>query len=222
MSSHQFKRIQSIFSKCLRDTELFDRGDRDSDLFESDTIKKDNAYWLSIAAGITKPTARDIFPSNPKRAEKAIIPIRFKQTCEISLFFVVRPFEGNLSNITPLSLITPFAFESGIPWLEIRNASIRVSNLPQNNKKIDNIRWEWDAEMAKNKPHEPWLRVWHAECGFNPAHPPSHLHLNSNVSSFDDSTTIRNGDLADDFRLSIGNPNPLALILSLASWLRTM
>jgi len=215
-----FREIQNLFLKCLKEANIFDRPDSDGRLFEADDITKDNKRWLAIAAGVNKKEAGDLFFGNKSRAVKAEQPIRFHRTGEISLLFIVRPFDDDISKIHPLTLI--MLFTKTIPWLEIRQAYIRASNLPENDKYIFNFRWEWDYDYARENPQEGWLKNWFNELGFNPAHPPSHLHINSNISIQNNPSSIRDGDLADDLRLATGNPNPLAFIISLSSWLKTL
>ncbi|MEW6236094.1 MAG: hypothetical protein AB1656_11965 [Candidatus Omnitrophota bacterium] len=220
MNSLPFKEIQNLFLKCLKEANIFDRPDSDGRLFEAEDITKDNKRWLAVAAGVNKKEASELFFGNKSRAVKAEYPIRFHRSGEIRMLFIVRPFDSDLSKVQPLSLIMPFA--KTIPWLEVRQAYLRVSNLPQNDKNIDNIRWEWDCNYFREKPQEFWLKGWFDELGFNPSHSPSHLHFNSNKSIQNNPSSIRDGDLADDLRLAIGNPNPLAFIISLALWIKTL
>ena len=104
--------------------------------------------------------------------------------------------------------------------MEIRIAYIRIYDIPENDNRLLNLRWEWDVQPAVQDPFEKWLKCWKSDCGFNPAHPPSHLHLNSEVFSSGGNKAIRPGDLERELRLAIGRPNPLAFLLSIGAWFR--
>ncbi|RJP33791.1 MAG: hypothetical protein C4527_03695 [Candidatus Omnitrophota bacterium] len=219
MAEYNLDSIKSIFSKCLDDCAVFHRPDSDGRLFESEVIHKEDKHWLVMAAGLCESEARKWFSSNNQRAENALHPLRFKHACEISFLFIVRPISEERSQFNPLKLIVPFAVQHQIPYLEINQAYIRMWDFPDNPHKLLNLRWEWDARPAANHPYENWLKEWTHDIGFNPAHPSSHLHINTKRL---DPFTLRAGDLFGDLRLAIGHPNPLALIFSIAVWLRSL
>ncbi len=222
MSVNDLSLIQDIFSECIKDIAVLERVESDGRFFESDSIKKERKNWLVIGAGLDESEASRFFPGNSKRAENSIIPLRYK-SCKISMLFVVRPFNGEFDSISmSSSLIAPFAPRKNIPWIQIRNAFLNVYDIPKNNNKLINFRWEWDTNHSFEEPYERWLRLWKNEIGFNPAHPPSHLHINSRTYKENIEFVKRAGDTADDLRLSFGNPNPLSLILSVAVWLRAL
>lgn len=220
MSAHDLQTIQNTFTKCLKDSAVFRRPDSHGNYFEVNNLRKDNKDWLVVAAGIDESEAGDLFQGISKRAEKAVAPLRFGNSCEISILFVARPFSGE---IVPNSKSFPFAVQQGIPWIELREAYIRVWDLPDGNpQKLSNIRWEWDLSGRSDDPYEDWLREWKEEIGFNPSHSPSHLHFNTDRNTQENTSSVRSGDRLDDLRLAVGKPNPLALILSLAVWLRSL
>ena len=84
-----------------------------------------------------------------------------------------------------------------------------------------NLRWEVDTREAGKPPREHWLRDWKRTLRHNPAHPSSHLHFNTQPKA---SPVERSRGLEEpgenDLRLAIGDPNPLAFLLSVAAWVR--
>jgi len=218
MSDQEFILIKNIFMECFNDSLIFKRPDTDGNFFEIGDLRKDQKLWLVLGAGLNESDAQDLFRGHPKKTQNASYPIRFDPDGKISLLFVVRPLEQIPNEDTSLKLIVPFAFNKGIPYLEMRQAHIRVRDLPENSHNLRNLRWEWDIQSSVNQPWERWLRSWQEDIGFNPAHPPSHLHLNTEPPIPDDRPT----DSRSDLRLAIGKPNPLALIFSIAVWLRAI
>ena len=85
---------------------------------------------------------------------------------------------------------------------------------------IEHLRWDFDPAAAYAAPQEKWLQRWKPIIGFNPAHPPSHLHINQ--KPLDHFTRSRDAQAysPDELRLAIGVPNPLAFLMSIAVWLR--
>ncbi|MDA1014040.1 MAG: hypothetical protein O3A00_06255 [Planctomycetota bacterium] len=79
-----------------------------------------------------------------------------------------------------------------------------IANLPLR-LKVDRERHPWKDALA-----------------FNPAHPPSHLHINQ--TPLDEYESLRDAGTHSpaELRLTVGVPNPLALILSVAAWKRRM
>ena len=218
MSAYDLVVIQRTFQQCFKDIAVFERSDTDGQFFEVNDIQKDNKRWLVIAAGLDQAEAEDFFVGNSNRAEKSLVPLRYKLICKISLLFVLRPFEQDPMFCNQTILVSPFAPTKGIPWIEIREAYVRIRDIPDNSSQLANLRWEWDSVPAIQDPVEKWLRSWKYDCGFNPAHPPSHLHLNS--ENFVPGSTRRPGDLQNELRIAIGRPNPLAFLISIAVWFR--
>lgn len=218
MGLHNLVTIQRTFQQCFKDIAVFERSDTDGQFIEVDDIHKENRHWVVLAAGLDQTEAGNFFAGNRTKAERSLIPLRYKLTCKISLLFVLRPFEQDPMFTNQTILVSPFALTKGIPWIEIRQAYVRILDIPENDMKLSNLRWEWDPVPATSDPDEKWLRSWKYECGFNPAHPPSHLHLNSKPLAV--GSMMRPGDSPNELRMAIGRPNPLALIFSIAVWLR--
>jgi hypothetical protein len=218
MGAHDLVTIQRTFEQCFKDIAVFERYDMDGQFFEVNDVQKDNGRWLVIAAGLSEAEAKDFFAGNPARAQKSLVPLRYRSRCKISLLFVLRPFEENPKYPNQTILVSPFAPTKRIPWIEIRQAYMRILDIPDNDIQLSSVRWEWDAVPAVRDPDEKWLRSWKYDCGFNPAHPPSHLHLNSRALV--PGSITRPGDLKNELRIAIGRPNPLAFILSIAAWFR--
>jgi hypothetical protein len=222
MTDMKLSAIHRVFSQCFHDAGIFKRDNNQNEFFEITNIKKDKKQWLVIAAGISPRDASSFFTGNKTRKEKATSPITIIRSCKLSILFVVRPAANHNSHHSPSLMTLPFSKRNSIPEIEVREAYIRINDLPDNDKNISNIRWEYEIRKSREEPMEDWLREWKKDFGYNPAHPPSHLHLNSDQTNQDESSHIRKGDLVDNLRLAIGEPNPLAFILSLASWIRTI
>jgi len=216
---YEFKCILNQFNGCFQDIGIFERSEADNRYFESGDITRENTKWLVVAAGLNQSQAVKLFKGSPKRVEKAVIPLRYRDTCELKILFELRACDNTVEASWP---IAPFAAKSDVPWVEIRNAFLGVVNLPENQQSISNLRWEWDVYSSLKKPTEKWLRKWHAECGFNPAHPLPHLHINSAYLDSAQNVPQRPVKTIDELRLAIGYPNPLALLLSLGTWLRKL
>lgn len=218
MGSHELITLQAIFTQCFKDIAVFERFSSDGHYFESNDLIKEAKRWLVIAAGINEDDAKKYFNSHPNRFRKAIIPLSYKSLAKISLLFVIKPLSINSKHASSEELVAPFAPNRGIDLIEIRQGFIKVNDIPDNSQNLKSIRIDWELLPSLQEPFEKWLCSWKRECGFNPAHPPSHLHLNPKSSLGGN----RPGDLVDDLRLYLGKPNPLALILSIANWLRKL
>lgn len=220
MSEYKLSHIQRIFHKCLKDAAVFERSVTDGQFFETNDIEKERKRWLVIAAGIDKREASDLFIGNRGRAERSLTPLTFKDGCKVSILFILRPLEEDLYNSQDGILAVPFASSNKIPWVEMSRSYVRILDIPENNSRLTNVRWEWDIEVSSRDPIEPWLNCWKNDCGFNPAHPPSHLHLNSTVLEDVGYKKRGDGGVNNDLRLAMGNVNPLAFLLSIAMWFR--
>ena len=218
MSAYNLVNIQKTFQQCFKDVAVFERSDTDGRFIEVDDIHKENKHWVVIAAGLSQSEAEEFFAGNRTKAERSLIPLRYKSTCRISLLFVLRPFEQDPMYVNQTILVSPFAITRGIPWIELRHAYVRILEIPENDANLSSLRWEWDPVPSIRDPDEKWLRPWKHDCGFNPAHPPSHLHVNSIPLA--QASLMRPGDSPNELRMAIGRPNPLALILSIAAWFR--
>jgi len=129
---------------------------------------------------------------------------------------VLRPVPFPVPQHDPISQIAHFAPSEEVPLVEIREGFFRIRDLAENKNTVNSLRWELDAVQSRRDPIEPWLRRWALILGYNPAHPPSHLHINS----YDEAEVSMPVDSSSDLRLCVGVVNPLALVLSIGAWLR--
>ena len=76
MISYDFTTIANIFMQCLKDCCIFQRNEPGMNYFEVNDFRKDNALWLIIGAGLHEREAKKYFPAQPKRIERALIPLK--------------------------------------------------------------------------------------------------------------------------------------------------
>lgn len=209
----KLSRIQSHIDRCLRDSLVFSRKTIGGNLVEVEVFRHDQAEWLVIAAGISESEARRFFPQTSSRAERAMIPFSITGAGNGAMLFVVRPHESGLVNSCVAS------FSSDIPFIELFAGYFRL--LDVDNETVRHLRWEWDSQASRDEPIETWLVSWKSVLGFNPAHAPSHLHLNSPPLVTTKRGRARKEPAANELRLAVGVPNPLAFLLSIAVWLRS-
>ena len=215
-------RIVDLFEECFRDAAVFQREVSGASLFETDTLRKEKKEWVVIAAGVGPGDAATFFPGNASRAERAQVPLRIASGGQLSVLFVIRPFDPGSEDLPQLPLITPFAPGRGVPYAEIRNGSFfRPSGLSGKQVVVENFRWELDVGTSQQEPMEDWLCQWKRFLGHNPAHAPSHFHFNTPPLDAGRGARGRAEHARGDLRLAVGLPNPLALILSFAGWLRS-
>lgn len=218
MNTYQYTQLPRIISKCLKDIAIFQRNGADGDYLESNDVEKEGKRWVVIAAGLDEQKAQHYFSGSPKRMEKAMLPLCCKEKCKLSIFLILKPCFGNGESISNSEFLVPFARSSGVEHVEIREGQIKIWDIADNNQNINSMRIDWDLPPSLDDPYEHWMLTWKDECGFNPAHPPTHLHINSTP----DEVTVRRGDRIDDLRLSLGKPNPLAILLSISSWINNL
>lgn len=211
------KAIQRSFESCLRAAAVFERDVPGKQLFEADVLRKAGHDWLALGAGLDAKTAASIFPVNSSRAERAATPLRTTSGAQASLLFVVRPCEFPTEKHSPLRQLAMFAPAEGVPMVEIREAFFRIEDLPDNPNQIRSLRWEIDVTSASKQPLETWLTAPARVIGYNPAHCPSHLHINSMLQEDGQGRPVESHA---DLRFGCGPANPLAVILSIAAWLR--
>jgi hypothetical protein len=204
----------------MKDALIFDRDVASGSLFEVDCLKKENKSWLALAAGITPAESEEIFPTNRSRAERATIPLIVLGGGQGSFLFVLRPLALPIAGFPAFSRAAQFAPGEGIPLVEIRDAYFRVSNLPGEDSGLNHLRWELDLGTAYQNPLEDWLLPWTRRLQYNPGHAPSHLHFNAPPLDAEAVGRDRREFVSAELRLAIGIPNPLALVLSIAAWLR--
>jgi hypothetical protein len=223
MSAHHLEQIKRVFDQCLRGASVFDRVESDGKMFETNDYRSsDGKCWVVIGAGLGKAEAKPFFKGNPSHAKNAEDPIRYRSSCEVSILFVARPCGDGPTSSSKNALRVPFSEEDGVPWIELRHAAFRVWDIPKNDRGITSLRWEWEPAASSEPTLENELAQWQRKLGFNPSHPPSHLHLNTDRPETGPGPVRRPGDTLDDLRLAIGNPNPLAMILSLGIWLQRL
>jgi len=204
----------------MRDAQVFDRDVAGGSLFEVDNLKKENRNWLVLAAGVPPEESNTVFPNNPARAERATIPLNILGGGQASFHFLLRPLDFPVENSPTFARAAHFAPGDGIPLVEIREAYFRLSNLPGDNSPLNHLRWEFDLVTAYQDPMEDWLPPWKSRITYNPAHPPSHIHFNAPPIDAESVGRGRSDHSPAEFRLAVGLPNPLAMILSFAVWIR--
>jgi hypothetical protein len=211
----RFERIQSHFEACLQQAGMFERAVDGAHLFENGISEKAKHKWLVIAAGISDNEASSFFLDQHKR-ERALVPIQISPNGQISILLILRPFDQEPQS-TQGRYITDFSID--VERIEIYQGSyVRVDGLTS--PAIHQIRWELDPITGHKPPREEWLRPWGKIIGCNPAHPPSHWHINSPPIEVSGRRQRRKVVTPPELRLAVGLPNPLLLVLSLANWLR--
>jgi hypothetical protein len=206
-------RIQKLFEQAFRDAAVFQRDVEGRSLIEFGIRRRSGADWLVIAAGVTEAEAQEAFEKSGKRAERATVPLRIMSGGEASVYLECRiPIQTSNNRF-----VVDFAPGMDIPVIELASSYVRLSSL-ENEKGITTLRWELDVRAGDSDPVEKSLATWRKILGANPAHPSSHLHINSLTLDEMD------GDLGEssalgELRLAVGIPNPLALVLSLGTWL---
>lgn len=212
--------VSSVFGACMRDAQVFERDVSSGSLFEAEALKKDNTQWLAVAAGVSDQESTILFPNNPARAERATIPLNILGGGQASFFFLLRPIGFPVEKSSTFVRAAHFAPRDGIPLVEIREAYFRLSNLPGDDNRLNHLRWELDLTTAYQDPSENWLRPWMRRIQYNPGHPPSHIHFNAPPFDAEFVGRDRSDHSPSELRLAVGIPNPLAMILSLAGWIR--
>ncbi len=213
--------IKRVFERCIREAGVFDRDVPGKSLVEAEVLKRSTGKWLVIAAGIEEQEAQSVFPVSGKRAERAAIPLNVLGGAQASFLFVVRPVHSSTDLKALPRFVAPFAPSERVPFVELDGGGyLRLWDLPRTTTGLTSLRWELDAIPLRQEPMETWLQKWAEILEYNPAHAPSHLHLNSPPVTSNLSPTSRGEHSFADLRLAMGIPNPLAVILSLAAWLR--
>jgi len=212
--------ISRAFERCIREAEVFQRDVPGGSVAETDVVKMDNKRWVAVAAGIGREDAGALYPVTSKRAQRATTPVHVLGGGQASFLFVVRPVPQEEVR-SPTHFVTPFLRRGRVPFIEIRQgAFLRLWDLNPGEARLTSFRWEVDPLASSKEPMEEWLREWDRDLGFNPAHAPSHVHFNSPPLPPDSGADSRVDHSPGELRLAVGAANPLALILSLASWIR--
>ncbi len=216
----QLDDVTKVFAACMKDASVFDRDAPGGNLFEVERIKKERRDWLAIAAGVPGSEADSLFPSNSARAERATIPLSILGGGQASFFFVLRPLSRFPEASVPFERMAHFSPGDDIPFVEIRAAYFRLSDMPGGDNGLSHLRWEFDLTTGHQDPMEDWLRLWKGRLGCNPGHPPSHLHFNAPPADAETLASGRSPPSSPQLRLAVGVPNPLTMIFSVAVWLR--
>jgi hypothetical protein len=215
-----FEAIKKQFDACFTDAAIFQRDRSGGAFFEFDKLRKNKQDWTVVAAGVSDSLAKDFFPNNSGRQERAAIPVNIMGGGQLTFAFVLRAIDKLELSESNAEFMTTFAPKRGVPFVQLQDSFLRLSNLPENGSGLTHLRWELDSSNAFTQPQEPWLHHWKDVFGFNPAHPPSHVHINQTpIEDYESSREARTHSPAD-LRLAVGVPNPLAIILSLATWKR--
>jgi hypothetical protein len=211
-----------IFGRCLAEAEIFRRDVSSKSHFDWIEKEKDGLRWAILAAGISDETAEIHFKRGSQKASDATIPLQVAGGGRAEIFLQMRPIEWPNARPNVASSIAHYAPDEGIPLVEIAKGRISLDFDSDGRLDLFNLRWEVDPREAGRRPREDWLGEWWRTLGnVNPAHPSSHLHFNSQpkappgerAGSWDEP-----GE--NEFRLAIGDPNPLAFVLSVATWVR--
>ncbi len=215
-----FDTIKRLFDACFTDAAIFERDRSGSAFFEIDKLRKHKQDWTVIAAGVSERLAKEFFPNNQGRRDRAEIPVNIIGGGQLSFAFVLRAINKLDLSESNAEFTTTFAPQRGIPFIQLQDSFLRLSNLSDNESRLTHLRWELDSTDAFQQPQEPWLHDWKDILRFNPAHPPSHLHINQTPSEDYESSRESGTHSPAELRLAVGVPNPLAIILSLATWKR--
>jgi len=210
-----------ILERCLNKAEVFTRDVPNKSLVETDFKKeRDGSHWAIIAVGISDDAAAGFFKPGSDRAAHARVPLQVSGGGQASLLLQMRPIEWPNPQPEPTRFVAHYAPGEKIPFVEILKGQINI-DLPDNQLGMFNLRWEVDPAGSGGQPREDWLKDWWRTLGFNPAHPPSHLHFNSQPKRAPaDRSQVWEEPAENDLRLATGNPNPLAFLLSATGWLR--
>ena len=215
-------KVADTFVECFQDAGVFERSSGGT-IIETDVVRKENKKWIVVAAGIGQDVANGLFPHSPSRAERASEPVTIVPDGQLSILLVLRPVALPFQKDIDLENVTNFSPGKGIPFVQLRQGCfLRIWDVRDTKSRIHSLRWELDVVQALQYPREDWLREWRRYLGFNPAHPPSHIHVNAIPFIPNAQENERIEHSADELRLGIGVPNPLGLILSLAAWLRAI
>jgi hypothetical protein len=225
-SDYRLNQMVEIFERCLAETEIFRRHVPNKALFDwTQSEEKDGSRWALIAAGISEEAAERRFKPGSPAARDATIPLRVGGRGQAEILLQMRPVEWPSSHPKAAAFLAHYAPHEKIPWIEIAKGRISLDfDDPDGRLGLFNLRWEVDPREAGRppKPEEPWLRPWWQTIGnINPAHPSSHLHFNSQPKAPGGERSAGWDEPPEnDLRLAIGDPNPLAFVLSVATWVR--
>ncbi len=223
MSPYHLERMNEIFEQCLTEAVIFTRAVPDGSLAEIELSRdRDGSLWSTIAAGISEESAERYFKRGSRQARDATIPLQAIGGGQAQIFLKMRPVPWPNSHPKGARFLASYA-PGEIPLVEIAKGRISLDfDVPDSRLGLFNLRWEVDPAGAGRPPREDWLRGWWEILGnINPAHPSSHPHFNSQPRAPAGERSWGWDEPAEnDLRLAIGDPNPLALLLSVATWIR--
>jgi hypothetical protein len=212
-----------IFERCLREAAVFSRNVPNRSLIEwVEKEERDGSRWAILAAGVSDKTAGRSFKPGSEQAGNATIPLQVSGGGRAEILLQMRPIEWPSSLPGSTRFVAHYALGERISLIEILKGRISVDfDLPEGKFGLFNLRWEVDAREAGRPPREQWLGDWWRALGYNPAHPPSHLHFNSQPKApAGERSGVWEEPAENELRLAIGDPNPIAFLLSVASWVR--
>ena len=213
--NYRFDRIKSHLEGCLQQAEVFERAVDGSQLFDLAMMEKPGATWLVLAAGVSDAESSAYFRDEHTR-ERATVPMQVTPSGRASMLLILRP-QDEKESLVRGKYVAYFSRDVG--WVEIRQGCyVRVDDLGA--ATVRQIRWELDPVEGHKPPQEAWLRSWADLVGCNPAHAPSHWHINSPPIEIFGRRRERRVIIPPELRLATGLPNPLLLILSIVNWLR--
>jgi hypothetical protein len=221
-SDYRLNKMVEIFGRCLAEAEIFHRDVPSKTLFDWIVREeKGGLRWAILAAGISEETAESHFKRGSQRASDATIPLQVAGGGRAEILLQMRPIEWPNSHPKGASFLAYYVPDE-IPLVEIAKGRISLDfDVPASRVGLFNLRWEVDPREAGKPPREEWLRGWWQALGSNPAHPASHLHFNSQPKAPAGERSWGWDEPAEnDLRLAIGDPNPLAFVLSVATWVR--
>ncbi len=168
-----------------------------------------------IAAGVTDAESAEFF-SDPSKRDRSTTPMHVVPAGTASILLIVRPLAKDASG-APNACVTEFSTDVGAVEL-YQGCYVRLDALQH--PTVQQIRWEFDPIAGHKPPQDAWLRPWAKLVECNPAHAPSHWHINSPATDGSRQRHRRQPIPLPELRLATGLPNPLLLLLSLSNWLR--
>jgi hypothetical protein len=221
-SDYRLNQMIKVFERCLDEAEVFKRDVPNRSLFDwVEKAENDGSRWAVLVAGVSDDTAEHYFKPGSSSIENATVPLQVSGGGRAEILLQMRPIEWPNPRPESTRFIAHYAPGETIPLVEIMKSRISLDFDLHNKFGLFNLRWEVDAREAGKPPREDWLRDWRRALGHNPAHPSSHLHFNSQPKA---SPVERSRGLEEpgenDLGLAIGDPNPLAFLPSVATWVR--
>ena len=170
---------------------------------------------MVVAAGIDVSESTEFIQKH--RQDRATIPINITPQGQLSVLLIVRPNPD--LHVGSSKFVSQFSQDVG--EIEIYQGSyLRFDNI--DSPVIQQLRWELDIVQSHKSPMETWLQPWESIVGCNPAHAPSHWHINSPPIEVRGRRGQSHAIRTPELRMATGLPNPLLLLLSVANWLKSL